>query len=125
MFRSLPDHLFISSCDGGLYDTRKEGWAAGLPLRRRYCSIFRTIKNNHQLKATLRAGQYAWPGGYQMYMVDANGLLLSFAGVEEQFKRLKGVSGSFKFPLIVCINYEEADLYCDITGELIPATYSE
>lgn len=125
MSRPLPDHLFISSCDGCLYDTRKEGWANGPPLRTRYCSTFGEIRNNHELKATLRAGQYAWPGGYQMYMVESSGLALSFAGVEEEFKRRKGADDTFAFPLIVCINYEETELYCDITGGLIPATYTE
>lgn len=123
MFRSLPDHLFVSSY-GDLFDCRKENWHES-PLRAGYSYHFRTITNNNDLKATLRAAPYAWPGGYQLFMIDAQGTPMSFEGVEKEFKRSRGAANTFEFPLSVHINYEDFDLYCSITQELIPAAYSE
>jgi hypothetical protein len=33
---SLPAHLFVSDCDGHLYDTREPNWSSRPPLRRHY-----------------------------------------------------------------------------------------
>lgn len=56
--RKKPDHLFVSSSDGSLYDTRKRDWSKLPPLRADYARIFRHIENTAQLRATLRAEAY-------------------------------------------------------------------
>ena len=63
----MPSHLFVSECDGAMYDTRVEGWNRLPPLRSNYCRTHRNIKSVADLKATLRNGaHYAWPGGYPL-----------------------------------------------------------
>jgi hypothetical protein len=124
---SLPEHFFISECDGNLYDTRKEAWHKRPPLRSNYRHTHRHISSAADLKATLRAGQYAWPGGYQMYFISNDGYAVSFNGVLSDFRtQLAQVKGKALNRIVaVDINYEDTDLYCDITGELIPASYGE
>lgn len=124
----LPEHFFISDCDGGLYDTRKEGWAARPALRSNYKQTRRSIKTTADLKATLRAGEYAWPGGYQMYFVTKQGYAMSFAGVREHLATMLAdiKEGGPCDPIVaVDINYEDTDLYCVLTDKPIPASYGE
>lgn len=61
--------------EGALYDERK-GYAE--PLRLDYKQTHRVINNGRELRATLRAGEYAWPGGYQMAFITSDGALLCF-----------------------------------------------
>lgn len=121
MCPNLPDHLFVAS-NGDLHDTRKENWAE-TPLRAGYSYTCECLVNNNELKAALRNGPYAWPGGYQMYMVDANGMPMSFEGAEKEFLRFRGAEHTFEFPIYVSVNWENDELYCDITGERIPSCY--
>jgi hypothetical protein len=74
MTAQLPDHLMVSSTDGGLYDTRKLNWHKA-PIRPQYRSVFRDIKTTQQLKATMRQ-KYAWPGGYEIAYFTSDGALL-------------------------------------------------
>jgi hypothetical protein len=62
-----PEHLFVSSCDGGLYDTRRPDWSRHPPLRKHFEWHHPSIGKLADLKACLRAGDYAWPGGYPLY----------------------------------------------------------
>ena len=79
---SLPDHFFISECDGHLYDTRRADWPHH-PLRHNYQRHHRTITTGQDLRATLRAGEFAWPGGYRLYFVTSDGAALSFDAVRD------------------------------------------
>jgi hypothetical protein len=73
----LPQHLFVSSTDGHLYDTRVPDWHKKPPLRRDYRRTFRTIETGAQLRATLRAGGAAWPGGYTVALYTRDGAMAS------------------------------------------------
>lgn len=72
----MIDHLFTGT-DGALYDTRAQDWSRA-PLRPVFAWHFRTIESGAQLKATLRAGPYAWPGGYDLYFITSDGGALCF-----------------------------------------------
>lgn len=72
---ALPNHMFVSDCDGALHDTRVPNWAA-TPIRVNYARHHRTVETVADLKACLRAGDYAWPGGYQLAYITADGGLL-------------------------------------------------
>jgi len=116
----LPAHMFISAQDGALHDTRDPQWSAR-PLRAIYSRTCRRITTAAELKATLRAGAWAWPGGYPMYFVTHDGECLSFDAVRENLAQcLARESGWRVFG--VEINYED-DLYCEHTGLPIPAAY--
>ena len=77
----LPEHFFVVD-DGCLYDTRRPDWPEH-PLRYNYSRHHRTITTTQDLLATLRAGEYAWPGGYQLYFTTSDGAALSFDAVRD------------------------------------------
>lgn len=76
MKTKLPDYFFVSDSDGGLYDTRKINWHAFPPLRPNYKKHPRTVNSTGDLKASLRVGDYAWPGGYEIVYITSDGALL-------------------------------------------------
>ena len=124
----LPDHLFCG-CDGDLFDTRKDNWSGKAPLRPRWQWHFARIENANQLKATLRAGAYSWPGGYPLFFITSDGGALSFETVASE---LASVLDSIKtdcndgWRVVACeINWEDTELYDDHTGEKIESAYGE
>lgn len=84
---SRPKHLFVSECDGALHDTRAANWAAH-PLRANFSRHHLKIRTAADLKACLRAGPYAWPGGYQLWFIMADGEALSFEAARENLHEL-------------------------------------
>lgn len=126
----LPEHLFVSDADGALYDTRQPEWHKRPPLRAIYQRTFRKIETPAELKATLRAGPWVWPGGYPMFLVMADGEALSFQAAHEQLAELLA---AFKSPdrfdgwrvVGTEINWEDDGLTCAHTGKQIQTAYSE
>jgi hypothetical protein len=124
----MKNHLFISETDGCLYDTRKKDWSTK-PLRENYKRAHRHIKTTADLKATIRYGEFAWPGGYQMFFITSDGAVLSFDSVKAE---LRSVLDSINtktndgWRVVVCdINYEDTALYCDHSGEKIESSYGD
>jgi hypothetical protein len=121
-------HLFISD-DGNLYDTRNAAWSSAKPLRANYCHTKTDIATVADLKATLRNGGYAWPGGYPLYFITNDGAALSFETVRREFRivadaiRQNDRSG---WRVVGCdINYEDDDLFCDHSGDKIESAYGQ
>ncbi|NQV21854.1 MAG: hypothetical protein HQ511_10615 [Rhodospirillales bacterium] len=121
------NHLFNSDVDGSLYDTRVSGWSALPPLRENYCWTHGDIKTTSDLKATLRAGAWAWPGGYPLYFITNDGGALSFKTVREELPLILSAiqdndSGGWR--VVACaVNWEDSDLLDDHTGEPIQSAY--
>lgn len=69
-----PTHLFVSSC-GDLHDTRDADWSAK-PLRPGFMGHRQKIKSIADFKASVRAGGFAWPGGYPVVFVCDDGSVL-------------------------------------------------
>lgn len=90
-----------------------------------------------QVKQALRDGPYAWPGGYPLYFIAADGEALSFDAVRAQWRNVvgdmlapldwRGASSRFaQWRIVGCeVNLEDADLYCAHTGERIPSAYAD
>lgn len=84
-----------------------------------------------QIKQALRNGQYAWPGGYPLYFVTSDGEVLSFKAVRKHWEdvcRAHIVAGwrhSGWAIIGIETNWEDADLYCDETGERIESAYAD
>jgi hypothetical protein len=125
----LPDHLFVSSTDGALYDTRVPHWHMKPPLRPNYNRGHRDINTTHDLRAALRYGPYAWPGGYQMYFITDDGAALSFEAVRQEYRQVAyAIRHQLRdgWRVVGCdINYEERDLFCAHTNERIPCAYGD
>lgn len=114
-------------CDGDL--VRRD--LPDLPtVRKRYSWHYRQIDTVDQLKATLRAGAYAWPGGYPLYFITEDGAALSFESARKEFKH---IAYAVRFPgsdrgwrVVACeVNYEDNDLRCEHSGKPIESAYGE
>ena len=124
----MPEHLFVSDTDGALYDTRLQNWSKQAPLRAPYSSTFSIIHNMAELKATLRAGGYAWPGGYPLYFLCQDGSALSFSTVRKEFKlvvdAMQDPDLRNDWRVVACdVNWEDGDLYDAHTSERIAPAY--
>lgn len=125
---TLPAYFFISDCDGSLHDTRRPGWSE-TPLRKCYKRTHCRIKTGAQLRATLRAGAFTWPGGYPLYFVTSDGGALAFDSVRDN---LRSVLDSIRtecndgWRVVACkVNYEDEYLYDDHTGRKIESAYGQ
>lgn len=83
-----------------------------------------------ELKQALRAGPYAWPGGYPLYFLAADGSALSFEAVHGEIRQVMyalrhpGTDRDWQI-VAVTVNWEDSDLFCAHTGQLIPCAYSD
>lgn len=124
----MREHFFISSCDGALHDTRAPNWSAH-PLRPNFARHHQRIASVADFKATLRAGQFAWPGGYQLYMICDDGAALCWACARKEAREIMPAIASknrhdAQWRVVACeINYEDSDLTCDHCNKEIPAAY--
>lgn len=123
----LRPHLFITS-DGALHDTRQVNWHAKL-LRPNYSRHFGVITNAAQYKATLRAGPYAWPGGYQLYLLLDDGEALCFTcGNKEARQVIASIQSNARdgWQCVACdVNYEDTEIYCAHCNKPIPTAYGD
>ena len=122
----MKDHFMISESDGALYDTRD--WSHP-PLRPHFQQTFRKIETLAQLKATLRNGEYAWPGGYQMYLVMSDGEPATFKGALDNWREIVSVFMSDlrgNWRVVGCdIYFEGPPMECAITGTMIESAYGD
>lgn len=121
-------HLFVSDIDGCLYRTDVPHWSRLPPIRANYCRPHREIKTVADLKAALRYGPYAWPGGYQIHFVCHDGGALSFDTVRKQLRHvisdIKDNDSRRGWRVVATdINYEDDDLVDAHTGEPIEPAY--
>ena len=87
------------------------------------------IKTSRQFLETLKNGHYAWPGGYPLYFVTSDGEALSFDAAKQNAMticraiRQKSRCG---WHVVACdVNWEDASLYCEHTGERIESACAE
>lgn len=52
-------------------------------VRATFAQHYRHIENGSQLRATLRAGGFAWPGGYDLFFVTSDGAALCYSCVRD------------------------------------------
>jgi hypothetical protein len=116
-----------SSSDGCLYDTRKPEWAKA-PLRANYRVHHRQMVSLADVKATLRAGSLAWPGGYTLYLITRDGAALCFKCAQAEFRQiawdyLNDCSTGWRVE--ACdVNYEDSELTCEHCNKRIEPAYS-
>lgn len=72
---------------------------------------------------------YAWPGGYPLYVVMADGEALSCEAARTEWRQivyatLHGLRDGWR-ALGAEINWEDTALYCAHTGERIESAYGE
>lgn len=127
MNAKLSDRFFVSSCDGGLY--RREHRGLSSVIRPNYCRTHARINTVADFKATLRAGAYAWPGGYPLYFITSDGCALSFESARKKFRSIAYAikhRQSDGWKVEACeVNWEDPDLRCEHSGERIESAYAE
>jgi hypothetical protein len=115
----LPDHLSVF--EGDLWDNRKPSKI----VRLNYSRHHRDIGTVADLKACLRSGEYAWPGGYACFFITADGGVLSFDSVREEFSQVVGairegnLRGGWRVVGLGCTADEDETPVCDHTGKVI------
>lgn len=82
------------------------------------------------IKGRLRAGKYAWPGGYPIFFITTDGGALSFEAVRECWREVVAAhltkdTGCGWAIAAAEINWEDGELTCDHTGERIESAYAE
>lgn len=124
----MHEHFFVS-CEGQLFNSRVGNWFKRPPLRLNYRITHDSIDSVQDFKATLRAGEYAWPGGYPLFFITSDGAALSFKTARKEFRR---IAESIRdrshdgWRVVACtINYEDSELYDDHSNEKIEAAYTE
>lgn len=113
----MQNYFMISECDGGLYDTRLSNWSEK-PLREKYSYTHARIDTVQELKATLRAGQYTFPGGYLLALGTSDGACLCFDCARSEFVNVadsiaRNINDGWKVDSCFIADHMESDLYCD------------
>jgi len=86
-----------------------------------------TISN---FRRDMRNGPYAWPGGYPLYFIMADGEALSFAAARENLRLVLGAiqdqepRGQWRI-MGVDVNWDDTELTCAHTGERIQSAYGD
>lgn len=118
---NMPSHMFVAS-SGELFDTRVPQWSKKA-LRATYSKTCMDIDNAQEFKATLRAGKYAWPGGYPMYLICSDGGPLCFDCARTEARNIitaiQRRDGSGWRVTATDINYEDEDLVCEHCNQKI------
>lgn len=86
------------------------------------------IKLLASIKRALR-NKYAWPGGYPLYIVMADGAAISIDAAREQWPvicqaTMNGLHDGWR-AVGVDVNWEDENLLCAHTGERIESAYGE
>lgn len=117
---ALPERLAVGVDDGALYSVPE--WRI---VRPNYSRHHRTIETVADLKATLRAGAYAWPGGYAVYFITADGAALSFKAVRAEFATIASAirdnrtRSGWRIVGATTTADDDEPTVCDHTGETI------
>lgn len=116
--------LLITHIDGDLYDT-SANWSC---VRRNYQRHHTTMRSLADVKATIRAGDTAWPGCYPLYFLVDDGAALCFECARSEFRLVAG-DWHFNTPtgwrIIYCeANYEDAELACDHCNNKIRSAFA-
>lgn len=126
---ALPSYFLVSECDGHLYDTRKPDWPNN-PVRRDYAKTFKRIETVSQLKAVLRAGGHAWPGGYPIALLTAAGEMVKPEALIKDRNALReaysDIENNSEWRIVGAdVYWEGPPVECAYTGEMIESAYGE
>lgn len=87
------------------------------------------INSVSDFRRAMRNGPYAWPGGYPLYFITNDGFALSFAAAKAERRLILEAivsKNDDQWRVVgMDINWEDAHLYCEHTGERIESAYAE
>jgi len=84
------------------------------------------IHSISDFRKAIRNGAYAWPGGYPLYWLMADGEACAFDVAKSERRQMLEAIAERKIrphdqwlPIALEVNWEDADLYCAHTGKKI------
>lgn len=87
------------------------------------------INSISDFRKAIRNGKYAWPGGYPCYFITSDGAALSFDAVKRELRNiLESIASKANdgWRIVALeINWEDASLYCEHTGQKIESAYGD
>ena len=87
------------------------------------------INSVEDFRKALETGPYAWPGGYPLYFLCADGEALSFKAAQENKEEIeyaiRAQDKSGWHVVAMDINWEDAMLYCAHSNDRIESAYAE
>lgn len=87
------------------------------------------IQTINDFRRAMRSGPYAWPGGYPLYFITADGGALSFKSARacrrEILSAIAWNDNSGGWRIVAADIAWEGQLYCDHSGEAIETAYGD
>lgn len=125
----MQQYYFVSESDGALYDTRVENWSHN-PLRVNYARHHSYIESVADMKATLRAGQFTFPGCYELFFIANDGGALCFDCAKGNYHQIAySILGHINdgWRVVACdiADHYEDGLYCDYCNKTLCESYNE
>lgn len=122
--QTTQSERFFTGDSGDL--VRSSDYATVRPV---YSRHFARIANGAELRATLRAGAFAWPGGYPLYLVTLDGAALCFKCARDNLKEITSeIRGNYStgWRVVGCAtNEEDSQLTCEHCNARIPSAYGD
>lgn len=113
-------NLFIISDTGDMLDARAS--AGFRVIRSNYSRHHRNITSGADMRACLRAGAYAWPGGYEVYGVTNDGAALCFDCIRAELRQVISAirardNSGWRVVAIGCTADSDGPVDCDHCGK--------
>lgn len=126
----MKPYYFVSESDGALYDTRVENWSHNPPLRKNYARHHSEIESVADMKATLRAGKFTFPGCYELFFITSDGGALCFDCAKENYHQIAdSIRGhhSDGWRVVACdiADLYESGLTCDHCNKTLCEAYAD
>jgi hypothetical protein len=87
------------------------------------------IRSISDFRRAVRNGPYAWPGGYPLYWLMADGEACAFKVAKRERRAMLTAlahgNDSQWLPVALVVNWEDSHLYCAHTNERIESAYGE
>ena len=116
---------FMTGIDGALYDTSAKRWAYNEPLRANYSGHKLEFESLHDVKASIRAGEFTFPGGYRLAFVTSDAAILSYKTVVDNWRLVVGEwfdpHPNDQWRVVGLVNVDDCDdtMVCDHSGEVL------
>lgn len=85
------------------------------------------INSVSDFRKAMRVGPYAFPGGYPTYFIMKDGSTVSYQAAKKIVPRKLSKNNIREMlvdiPIALEINWEDNELYCEMTNERIPSAY--
>lgn len=97
-------------------------------VRPAFRRTFIEIRTGRELRATLRAGAYTWPGGYTIALICADGEMASIGGLlrdrDAYRTAIRDIRDRAYCRIVGAMTYDEGDArWCAYTNGLIEPSY--